>query len=183
MRITKKKCRFLKIFVRNKVELEGRAVVASTKPLATDPQLLLSSALEKVNFINVFYVNLKFSSSAGNGQSSFHPMVLELGGLCTHKDLLVWTVLAYICPSHNSKVVVILVFHLCCPNLVSSQNQLKEFHSCFCHVETSAYCEHGGSTSYVRVSPSSKRNYTEPMTVLLLFHLTVGRENLQRTKY
>lgn len=60
--------------------MEGRAVVASTKPLATDPQLLVSFTLEKVNFINVFYVDLKFSS-AGSGQSSFHPMVLELGGV------------------------------------------------------------------------------------------------------
>lgn len=163
--------------------MEGRAVVASTKPLATDPQLLLSFALEKVNFINVFYVDLKFSST-GSGQSSFHPMVLELGGLCTHKDLLVWTVLAYICPLRNSsKFVVILVFHLCCPNLVSSQNQLKNFIVGFCHVETPACCEHGGSTSYMRASPSSKRNYTEPMTVLLLFHLSVERENLQSTKY
>lgn len=55
MRITKK-CRFLKIFVLNKVELEGKAVVASTRPLATDAQLLLFFALEKTQISLMFSV-------------------------------------------------------------------------------------------------------------------------------
>lgn len=128
MRITKKNCRFLKMLVLNKVELEGKAVVASMRPLATEPQLLLFFALEKANFINVFYVDLKFSSAAENGLS---PYVIRTWGVCVFVKIYWFGQYFPISPSHNSSKVVIFVFHLCCPNLVSSQNQLKEFHCWF----------------------------------------------------
>lgn len=76
---TKQGCRFLKVLVLNKVELEGKAVTASARLLWTDPQLLLFFALDKANSINVLFADLKFSS-AENGLSSFSPSVVRTWG-------------------------------------------------------------------------------------------------------
>lgn len=131
---TKQRCRFLIIFVLNKAELEGKAVRASTRPLWSDPQLLFF-AFDKANSSYV-YLWAWSSLLLAVGKVVFHPVLLELEGLCICKYLLVWTVFA------SLSIARYFFFRMCCPNLVFSQNQVKEFHSWFfCHVETSAHCE------------------------------------------
>lgn len=89
---TKQRCRFLIIFVLNKAELEGKAVRASTRPLWSDPQLLFF-AFDKANSSYV-YLWAWSSLLLAVGKVVFHPVLLELEGLCICKYLLVWTVFA-----------------------------------------------------------------------------------------
>lgn len=89
---TKQMCRFLIIFVLNKAELEGKAVRASTRPLWSDPQLLFF-AFDKANSSYV-YLWAWSSLLLAVGKVVFHPVLLELEGLCICKYLLVWTVFA-----------------------------------------------------------------------------------------
>lgn len=109
------------ILVLNKVELEGRAVMASTRLLWTDPQLLLFTGICFIK-CSVLFVDLNFSF-AGNGQSRFSPSIVRTWGFVN----IYWFGQYLLLSVHHS----VFVFRMCCPNLVSSQNQVKEFHSWF----------------------------------------------------